>query len=222
MAEFIYANKSPKKNSILILEYKDEPIDGIFEIRTSKSITQDFQKTPQDIQTPPYDYTAQLEMVDNDPVLGTAVDLTVDATTYNGFTFSGGSEQEINDCLKYFNDELDFALILQRRGDEQGIVGVVRRQAHLVADRQLRRVGKPSVDRRHDRGQVRKLEHVRFQLTVHFLRRLDVELSDREQIMVDAVMFATGRHPNTSGIGLEPAGVRIGRVYAPYNVSCLG
>jgi len=41
---------------------------------------------------------------------------------------------------------------------------------------------------------------------------LDVELSDREQIMVDAVMFATGRHPNTSGIGLEPAGVRIGRV----------
>jgi glutathione reductase (NADPH) len=41
---------------------------------------------------------------------------------------------------------------------------------------------------------------------------LDVELSDREQVMVDAVMFATGRHPNTSGIGLESAGVRIGRV----------
>ncbi|MEX2033636.1 MAG: FAD-dependent oxidoreductase, partial [Xanthobacteraceae bacterium] len=41
---------------------------------------------------------------------------------------------------------------------------------------------------------------------------LDVELSDREQIVVDAVMFATGRHPNTSGIGLEAAGVQMGRV----------
>jgi glutathione reductase (NADPH) len=41
---------------------------------------------------------------------------------------------------------------------------------------------------------------------------LDVELSDREQIMVDAVMFAIGRHPNTRGIGLEAAGVQMGRV----------
>ncbi|MBM3531077.1 MAG: glutathione-disulfide reductase [Alphaproteobacteria bacterium] len=39
---------------------------------------------------------------------------------------------------------------------------------------------------------------------------LDVELSGHEQIVVDAVMFATGRHPNTKGLGLEAAGVKLG------------
>jgi glutathione reductase (NADPH) len=36
---------------------------------------------------------------------------------------------------------------------------------------------------------------------------LCVELSDREEIVVDKVMFATGRRPNVRGIGLEAAGV---------------
>ena len=40
---------------------------------------------------------------------------------------------------------------------------------------------------------------------------LDVELSDHEQIVVDAVMFATGRRPNIAGLGLEAAGVQIGQ-----------
>jgi glutathione reductase (NADPH) len=39
---------------------------------------------------------------------------------------------------------------------------------------------------------------------------LDVELSDHEQIVVDTAMFATGRHPNTKGLGLEAAGVALG------------
>src|ERR1044071_7548802 len=38
---------------------------------------------------------------------------------------------------------------------------------------------------------------------------LDVCLSDREQIMVDKVMFATGRRPNVKGLGLEAAGVKL-------------
>lgn len=37
----------------------------------------------------------------------------------------------------------------------------------------------------------------------------DVELSDNTQIMVDRVMFATGRHPNIAGLGLEKVGVKI-------------
>ena len=37
----------------------------------------------------------------------------------------------------------------------------------------------------------------------------DVELSDNTQIMVDKVMFATGRHPNVGGFGLEDIGVKI-------------
>ena len=36
-----------------------------------------------------------------------------------------------------------------------------------------------------------------------------VELSNNEEITVDKVMFATGRHPNIGGIGLEAAGVKI-------------
>jgi glutathione reductase (NADPH) len=38
---------------------------------------------------------------------------------------------------------------------------------------------------------------------------LCAELSDHEQIVVDKVMFATGRHPNVKGLGLESAGVTL-------------
>ena len=38
---------------------------------------------------------------------------------------------------------------------------------------------------------------------------LCVELSDHDDILVDKVMFATGRRPNIAGLGLETAGVRI-------------
>src|SRR3954462_8650554 len=38
---------------------------------------------------------------------------------------------------------------------------------------------------------------------------LCVELSDHDDIVVDKVMFATGRRPNVGGLGLEAAGVRL-------------
>src|SRR4051795_765246 len=38
---------------------------------------------------------------------------------------------------------------------------------------------------------------------------LCVELSDHDDIVVDKVMFATGRRPNIRGLGLEAAGVRV-------------
>src|SRR3954466_8998423 len=40
-------------------------------------------------------------------------------------------------------------------------------------------------------------------------RGLCVELSDHDDIVVDKVMFATGRRPNIKGLGLEAAGVRV-------------
>jgi len=40
-------------------------------------------------------------------------------------------------------------------------------------------------------------------------RGLCVELSDHEDILVDKVMFATGRRPNVKGLGLEAAGVTL-------------
>ncbi len=39
----------------------------------------------------------------------------------------------------------------------------------------------------------------------------DVGLSDNEQVMTDLVMFATGRKPNVHGLGLEAAGVKLGK-----------
>ena len=38
-----------------------------------------------------------------------------------------------------------------------------------------------------------------------------VKLSDRRSFVVDRVMFATGRRPNVTGLGLEAAGVRIAK-----------
>jgi glutathione reductase (NADPH) len=38
----------------------------------------------------------------------------------------------------------------------------------------------------------------------------DVELSDNEQVMVDLVMFATGRKPNVQGLGLEDTAIKLG------------
>jgi glutathione reductase (NADPH) len=38
-----------------------------------------------------------------------------------------------------------------------------------------------------------------------------VELSDRRSFMVDRVMFATGRRPNVSGVGLEAVGVKLAK-----------
>src|ERR1700690_668122 len=38
----------------------------------------------------------------------------------------------------------------------------------------------------------------------------DVELSDNEQVIVDLVMFATGRKPYVHGLGLEWGGVKLG------------
>jgi glutathione reductase (NADPH) len=49
--------------------------------------------------------------------------------------------------------------------------------------------------------------------TVDAVEKVDhgycVELSDRESFVVDKVMFATGRRPNVSGLGLERAGVAL-------------
>ncbi len=51
--------------------------------------------------------------------------------------------------------------------------------------------------------------------TVDAVEKVDrgccVELSDRQSVMVDCVMFATGRRPNVTGLGLEAAGVKLAK-----------
>jgi glutathione reductase (NADPH) len=68
--------------------------------------------------------------------------------------------------------------------------------------------------RTHLRGEMEKRGiRVITKRTVSSVEKVDtgycVELPDHESIVVDKVMFATGRHPNVTGIGLEKVGVKL-------------
>jgi glutathione reductase (NADPH) len=70
--------------------------------------------------------------------------------------------------------------------------------------------------RAHLRGEMelRGIKIVTWQ-TVAAVEKVDrgfcVEHSDQDSIVVDRVMFATGRHPHVNGIGLEAVGVALGK-----------
>jgi glutathione reductase (NADPH) len=68
-------------------------------------------------------------------------------------------------------------------------------RAHLCSEMERRGI---KIITRQTVSAVEKVEH-----------GFDVELSDNQQIMVDKVMFATGRRPNINGLGLEAVGVKI-------------
>jgi glutathione reductase (NADPH) len=57
--------------------------------------------------------------------------------------------------------------------------------------------------------------HIVTRQTVDAVEKVDhgycVELSDRQAFVVDRVMFATGRHPNVTGLGLDAAGVTLAK-----------
>ncbi len=64
----------------------------------------------------------------------------------------------------------------------------------------------------------RKGVEIRTKTNVHAIEKqgeaLHLRLNDGSVIEVDAVMFATGRNPNTKGLGLEDVGVRLGANHA--------
>lgn len=69
--------------------------------------------------------------------------------------------------------------------------------------------------RAHLRGEMEKRGiKVITKQTVASVEKVDhgfcAELSNREEVMVDKVMFATGRKPNIKGLGLESLGVKLG------------
>ncbi len=75
--------------------------------------------------------------------------------------------------------------------------------------------------REHLRGEMEKRGiRILTRKTVEAVEKVDhglcVSLSDHESVTVDQVMFATGRRPNVSGLGLERAGVRIEREGCDY------
>jgi glutathione reductase (NADPH) len=104
---------------------------------------------------------------------------------------------------------LEFAGIFNGLGSEVTVVyrgdNILRGfdddvRAHLRSDMERRGI---AVVTRQTVEAVEKVEH-----------GFCVELSDRKSLMVDRVMFATGRRPNVAGIGLEAAGVRIAKTGA--------
>ncbi len=69
--------------------------------------------------------------------------------------------------------------------------------------------------REHLRGEMTKRGiRIITKKTVASVEKVDrgycVELPDHDAVVVDKVMFATGRHPNVNGLGLETVGVKLG------------
>ncbi len=94
--------------------------DSLVDIRASKGIVKDYAPaTDNQIVQPPNDYGILLDMFRNDPVLWTAIDLTTDMVTYNGFNFTGREDKAkenkrlIKIANNKFRDDLDFDQVMK-------------------------------------------------------------------------------------------------------------
>jgi len=84
------------------------------EIRASLGLVKDYMESPSDkTQEPPSDYNLLLEMFENDSVLTTALDTTVDVGSSNGFHFQGKNKRNIEHLQDLFENDLDFDLVVQ-------------------------------------------------------------------------------------------------------------
>jgi len=90
-----------------------KPNDSI-DIRASLGIVKNYFDAVDNIHEPEIDILADvhLDMVRNDPVLSTAMDLTVDVTTANGYSFSGKNKRQIEDAQELFDEILDFDKVI--------------------------------------------------------------------------------------------------------------
>src|SRR3990167_7695502 len=82
--------------------------DTLLEMRSSRSIAQDYKPSAQGLIEPLSDYRILLDMIRNDPILWTATELTVDFMTINGYDFDGGTDDEKIEAKKVFEQTLEF------------------------------------------------------------------------------------------------------------------
>lgn len=83
-------------------------------LRASIGIVKDyFQEEPDFSVTPPSNYNLLLEMFENDPVLSSAVDTTVDVGSASGFKFEGKNKRTVVELTDLFENTLDFDLVVQ-------------------------------------------------------------------------------------------------------------
>jgi len=89
----------------------------IIDVRSSRGYTKDFGfKFGSDIVTglkpPDVHYDILLDMFRSDPVLATAIDITVEACTSNSFKFIGENARSVKEAQKLFFDKFDFDRVL--------------------------------------------------------------------------------------------------------------
>jgi len=88
--------------------------DELLDIRASKGTVKGYsQPSAQQLQNPPSDRKVMLDMFRYDPVIWTALNLTADMVTYNGYDFYGENEDEIEEVKKKFDEELDFDFVIK-------------------------------------------------------------------------------------------------------------
>src|SRR3990167_10428177 len=88
----------------------------ILQERSSQGIVKDFYSSASDpsssFNPPPYLYKTLMDMVMADPILFTAVNLTVDLVTYRGYSFIGKNERAIKEAYDLFENKLDFDQVI--------------------------------------------------------------------------------------------------------------
>lgn len=89
--------------------------DSLLEMRASRGIVQDYSKPINNsgVVEPMSNYRIMLDMFRSDPIIFTAIDLTADMVTYNGYDFVGENERLIKDAKKRFENVLDFDIVLK-------------------------------------------------------------------------------------------------------------
>ena len=91
-------------------------MECVLQERSGKGIVKDYFSRVDKFQSyraPPYAYKTLMEMVKADPVMFTATSLTVDLSTYKGYSFIGGTEEQIKNAKELFNDKLDFDQVIE-------------------------------------------------------------------------------------------------------------
>ena len=91
-------------------------MEVIWDTRASKGTVHDYHTTnnkSKKYQEPPVIYEILMDMVEVDPILFRAIDLTSSIVCYKGFDFVGDNEREIKRARKLFSTELDFDRVIK-------------------------------------------------------------------------------------------------------------
>ena len=88
--------------------------EDLLDVRASRGVVKDYSRpTTNQVIEPPSSYEVMFDMFRSDPVIWTAIDLTADMVTYNGYSFEGKDEEQIKKAKEKFEDEFDFDAVIK-------------------------------------------------------------------------------------------------------------